>query len=70
MHGAIPPFPQYAFMAWCLVKHKDTFIIYQIFRVSNSRRMKWEGHVAHMKEMRNAYKILVGRPRHGWRISK
>jgi len=20
MRGAIPPFPQYAFMAWCLVK--------------------------------------------------
>jgi hypothetical protein len=23
MSGAIPPFPQYAFMAWCLVKHRD-----------------------------------------------
>jgi hypothetical protein len=22
MNGAIPPFPQYAFMAWCLVKVK------------------------------------------------
>jgi hypothetical protein len=25
MRGAIPPLPQYAFMAWCLVKHRDTF---------------------------------------------
>jgi hypothetical protein len=26
MSGAIPPLPQYAFMAWCLVKkHKDNF---------------------------------------------
>jgi hypothetical protein len=25
MHGAIPPLPQYAFMAWCLVKHWDNF---------------------------------------------
>jgi len=25
MHGAIPPLPQYAFMAWCLVKHRDNF---------------------------------------------
>jgi hypothetical protein len=25
MHGAIPPFPQYAFMVWCLVKHRDNF---------------------------------------------
>jgi hypothetical protein len=23
MSGAIPPFPQYVFMAWCLVKHRD-----------------------------------------------
>jgi hypothetical protein len=32
MRGAIPPLPQYAFMAWCLVKHMDnftfTFMIY------------------------------------------
>jgi hypothetical protein len=25
MSGAIPPLPQYAFMAWCLVKHRDDF---------------------------------------------
>jgi hypothetical protein len=24
--------------------------------------MKWVGHVAHRREMRNAYKILVGKP--------
>jgi len=23
------------------------------------RRMKWAGHIMHMEEMRNAYKILV-----------
>jgi len=23
MRGAIPPLPQYGFMAWCLVKHRD-----------------------------------------------
>jgi hypothetical protein len=27
-----------------------------------SRRMRWVGHVEHMEEMRNAYKILVGKP--------
>jgi hypothetical protein len=27
MRGAIPPHPQYAFMAWCsLKKHRDDFI--------------------------------------------
>jgi hypothetical protein len=25
MGGAILPFPQYAFMAWCLVKHRNNF---------------------------------------------
>jgi hypothetical protein len=25
MRGAISPLPQYAFMAWCLVKHRDNF---------------------------------------------
>jgi hypothetical protein len=28
MRGAIPPLPQYAFMAWCLVKHRDNFTFY------------------------------------------
>jgi hypothetical protein len=27
-----------------------------------SKRMRWVGHVARVWEMRNAYKILVGRP--------
>jgi hypothetical protein len=26
MCGCMPPLPQYAFMAWCLVKHRDNFI--------------------------------------------
>jgi hypothetical protein len=25
MREAIPPLPQYAFMAWCLVTHRDSF---------------------------------------------
>jgi hypothetical protein len=27
MRGAIPPLPQYVFMAWCLVKHRDKFTL-------------------------------------------
>jgi hypothetical protein len=32
MREAIPPLPQYVFMAWCLVKHRDnsTFTFYII----------------------------------------
>jgi hypothetical protein len=27
MRGAVPPLPQYVFMAWCLVQHRDfTFV--------------------------------------------
>jgi hypothetical protein len=32
------------------------------FRITNSTRMKWEGHVARMGEKRNACRILVGEP--------
>jgi hypothetical protein len=33
-----------------------------IIREIKSRRMRWLGHIAHMGEIKNAYKILVGRP--------
>jgi hypothetical protein len=48
-----------------------------IIRAMKLRRMGWAGHVAHMGEMRNAYKMLVGKPERkrrkedlgvGWRI--
>jgi hypothetical protein len=32
-----------------------------IIRAMKSRKMRWAGHVARVKEMRNAYSILVGR---------
>jgi hypothetical protein len=46
-----------------------------ILTVIKPRRMRWPGHVVYMEEMRQAYKILVGkpegrkpfgRPRHEW----
>jgi hypothetical protein len=33
-----------------------------IVRVIKSRRMRWAGHVAHMREERGVYRVLVGRP--------
>jgi len=33
-----------------------------IIRMKKSRGMRWVEHVAHMEEMRNVYKILVGKP--------
>jgi hypothetical protein len=32
-----------------------------IIRVIKSRRMRWAGHVARMKEGRGVYRVLVGR---------
>jgi len=31
-------------------------------RVIKSRRMRWVGHVAHMDEMKNAYKVSAEKP--------
>jgi hypothetical protein len=33
-----------------------------IIRQFKSRRMRWAGHVAHMREERKVYKVLVGKP--------
>jgi hypothetical protein len=33
-----------------------------IIRKIKSRRMRWAGHVAQMGEVRNAYRILMGKP--------
>jgi hypothetical protein len=34
-----------------------------VIRMLKSNRMRWTGHVAHMGEKRNAYKVLVGKPK-------
>jgi hypothetical protein len=33
-----------------------------VINVIKSRRMRWAGHVALMIEMRNTYRILIGKP--------
>jgi hypothetical protein len=37
-----------------------------IIRVIKSRKLRWAGHAARMGEERDAYRILVGRPRRRW----
>jgi hypothetical protein len=34
-----------------------------IIRIIKSRRMRWAGHVARMREKRNVYRLLVGKPK-------
>jgi hypothetical protein len=42
MCGAIPPFPQYVFLAWCLVKHRDNFtFIYSKAQTSSWMKVLW-----------------------------
>ena len=40
----------------------DLFCSPNIVQVIKSRRMRWVGHVAHMGEGRDLYRVLVGKP--------
>jgi hypothetical protein len=40
----------------------DFYFSPNIIRMIKSRSMRWAGHVARMGEMRNAHRILVGKP--------
>jgi hypothetical protein len=63
---------------WRRLHNEELHSLYispNVIRVIKSRSMRWVGYVAHMREMRNAYSILVrkpkekrplGRPRHRW----
>jgi hypothetical protein len=42
---------------------RDLYSSPSIIRIINSRRMRWAGHVARMGEKRNAYRLLVGKPK-------
>jgi hypothetical protein len=41
---------------------RDLYSSPSIIRIIKSRRMRWAGHVAQMREKRNAYRLLVGKP--------
>jgi hypothetical protein len=34
IRGTIPPFPQYVFVTWCLVKHRDNFPFHKVAHLS------------------------------------
>jgi hypothetical protein len=42
---------------------RDLYSWPNIIRIIKSRRMRWAGHVARMGEKRNAYRLLVGKPK-------
>jgi len=43
-------------------KFRNLYASGNIIRAIKSRRTRWPGHVARMGEMRNEYKVLVGKP--------
>jgi hypothetical protein len=44
------------------VELHDVYSSPSIIRITKSRRMRWAGHVARMREKRNAYTLFVGKP--------
>jgi hypothetical protein len=42
---------------------RDLYFSPSITRIIKSRRMRWAGHVTRMGEKRNAYRLLVGKPK-------
>jgi hypothetical protein len=51
---------------WRRLHNKELHDLYSspsIIRIIKSRRMRWDGHVARMGEKRNAYRLLVGKPK-------
>jgi hypothetical protein len=40
----------------------DLYSLPSIIRIMKSRRVRWAGHVARMRENRNTYRLLVGKP--------
>ena len=50
---------------WGRLHKEELYDLYSssnIIRVIKSRRMKWAGHVACIRDRRAAYRVLVGRP--------
>jgi hypothetical protein len=39
----------------------NVYSLPSIITITKSRMMRWAGHVAHMGEKRNAYRVLVGK---------
>jgi hypothetical protein len=51
--------------SWRKLRNEELHSLYSspnIVRVIKSRRMRWCGHVARMREGRGVYRVLVGRP--------
>jgi hypothetical protein len=47
---------------WRRLHNEELMYASPSIRVISSRRIRWAGHIAGMEDVRNAYKIFVGKP--------
>jgi hypothetical protein len=50
---------------WRKLHNEDLHDLYSspsIMKIIKSRRMRWTGHLTRMRERRNEYRLLVGKP--------
>jgi hypothetical protein len=50
---------------WRKLHNEDLHDLYSspnIIRIMKSRRMRWAGHVARIRDKRNSYRLLLGKP--------
>jgi hypothetical protein len=59
MSGAIPPLPQYAFMAWYSVKAQGQLYLYLTCETTELYRTGSRGHVFRMTDSHSAKKVKV-----------
>jgi hypothetical protein len=65
MRGATPPLPQYIFMAWCLVKHRDNFTFYfylylsQVNDISYELSLIYKFYLTKFKKLKNRQILAV-----------
>jgi hypothetical protein len=49
---------EFIYLSHLWVEDNNLYCSPSIIRMIKSRRMRWAGHVAHMEEKKNAYRIL------------
>jgi hypothetical protein len=50
---------------WRKLRNEELHDLYSspsIIRIIKARRIRWAGHVVRMREKKNAYRLLVGKP--------
>ena len=48
--------------SYIILRYTHCILRLTLLGILNRNRLRWAGHVAHMEQSRNAYRILVGKP--------